>query len=460
MAPAMTHRPVFERADSEIALILGEVQLTFQELRERIRARQQRLAALPQGIAVLQASRQVDFIVNSLALFEAGIPQALLAPEWTGHERELRRQRLGPWFELEGELRFVRQGGLEGPTPHAETALVLFTSGSTGAPRAVQLSRGNVEANLRTVLASLDFSSAREQVLFLPLSYAFGLLGQLWPGLAAGACTRLVANLVELKALAEAGGLRGMISGVPSHYEALLRLLGGSAFPEVTHAVSAGAALSVPLRQRLRDFFPRARLYTNYGQTELAPRALCLRSDHPAFFTPATGYPAGNLSVRLTEEGELCIRGDQVMLGYLGDPRATQERLRDGWLHTGDLARIEPDGLVTVLGRNDDVLKVGGERIGPAEIEAALQALPGIESAGVMGQEDPLYGTSILAFLELRPDAPAWTARGLKLALRTSLSPHKIPSRYFAVERLPRTANGKLQRARLAGLIPTGQSLT
>jgi long-chain acyl-CoA synthetase len=456
----MTHRQVFERADADTALLLGDVPVSFQELRERIHARRHLVAALPPGIAVLEASRRLDFIVNSLALFEAGHPQALLAPDWTEPEQALRRQRLGPWFALDEHMSVIREERSSGPSPHAEAALILFTSGSTGAPRAVQLSRANVEANLHAVRASLDFHTAREQVLFLPLSYAFGLLGQLWPALVAGTRTRLVGNLVELKAIAEAGALRGMISGVPSHYETLARLLGATAFPDVTHVVSAGSALSVPLRQRLREAFPRAHLYANYGQTELSPRALCLRSDHPAFFTSATGYPAGNLSVKLTAEGELCIQGDQVMLGYLGDPQATHERLQDGWLRTGDTARIAPDGLVTVLGRNDDVLKVGGERIGPTELEAALQALPGVEAAAVCGQEDALYGTAILAFLELHQDAAPWSVRDVKLALRKSLSPHKIPSRYFVVERLPRTANGKLQRHLLAELMATSRSLT
>ncbi|HSP77562.1 MAG TPA: class I adenylate-forming enzyme family protein, partial [Myxococcaceae bacterium] len=350
------HRRVFGREDEGTALLVGDVPVSFRALRELIRARQQRLEALPRGVAVLRASRRLDFIVNCLALLEWGFPQALFAPEWTGPEQEVRRRRLGRCFELDDELKVVREQPEEGPPLHSETALVLFTSGSTGAPRAVQLSRINVEANLRAVLASLDFHAAREQVLLLPLSYAFGLLGQLLPGLVAGTRTRLVGNLVELKALAEAGELRGMISGVPSHFETLLRLLGSASFPEVSHVVSAGAPLSVPLRQRLREAFPRAHLYTNYGQTELSPRALCLRSDDPAFFSSATGYPVEGLSVKLTDSGELCFRGKQVMLGYLGDEAATRERLRDGWLQTGDLARLEPDGLVTVLGRNDELL--------------------------------------------------------------------------------------------------------
>lgn len=447
----------FTRADAATALLLGTEAVSFEALRQEVEARKARLAGLPPGVAILRAHRSREFIASFLALYEAGIPLAVFAPEWTSTEVEVRRRGLGCCFELNEAL----SGGwrsVSGVTQHhPDTALVLFTSGSTGAPRAVQLSRRNIEANVAAVLTSLDFAAAPMQTLFLPLSYSFGLLGQLLPALAAGLPTALLGNLVELKALLEEGRLVGMISGVPSHYEALLRLLGAGPVGTqgVTHVISAGAALSLPLRQRLLQAFPASRIYTNYGQTELAPRVLCLRSDHPAFLSSATGFPVGTLAVKLTSEGELCVRGDQVMLGYLGAPEATREKVEDGWLRTGDIAELGPDGLVTLLGRNDDLLKVGGERLSPFEIEAALRELPGVEDAAVWGREDPLYGTTLTAFLQLRPAASCPAKRELRQTLRGSLSPHKIPTEFYRVEQLPRTSNGKLQRARLVeALLP------
>jgi long-chain acyl-CoA synthetase len=441
----------FTRADAALALTLGDGTLSFNTLRQEVEARKQRLTGLPPGIAILRAHRSWKFIASFLALYEAGRPQAVFTPEWTTTEVEVRRRGLGCCFELDEDLGLGWRSESTSPQHHPETALVLFTSGSTGAPRAVQLSRGNIEANVAAVLASLDFAAASMQTLFLPLSYSFGLLGQLLPALAAGLHTELLANLVELKARLEEARLVGMISGVPSHYEALLRLLGSGPVlaKGVTHVVSAGAALSLPLRQRLLRAFPASRIYTNYGQTELSPRVLCLRSDHPAFLSQATGFPVGNLAVKLTSEGELCVRGDQVMLGYLGAPEATREKLEDGWLRTGDMAELSPDGMVTILGRNDDLLKVGGERLSPFEIEAALRELPGVEAAAVWGREDPLYGTTLTAFLQLRPGAPCPSKRELRQRLRESLSAHKIPADYYQVSQLPRTANGKLRRHQL-----------
>jgi long-chain acyl-CoA synthetase len=451
----MSAAHAFTRSDAATALSIGGESISFVALRHDIEVRKQRLGELPPGIAILRAHRSREFIASFLALYEAGVPQAVFAPEWTSAEVEVRRQGLGCCFELDEALSLQWRSASDTPRHHPETALVLFTSGSTGAPRAVQLSRRNLEANMAAVLASLDFASAPRQTLFLPLSYSFGLLGQLLPALAVGIRTDLLGNLVELKALIEEGTLEGMISGVPSHYEALLRLLGAGPLRTqgVTHVVSAGAALSLPLRQRLMQAFPASRGYTNYGQTELSPRVLCLCSDHPAFLSNATGFPVGSLRVKLTAEGELCVSGDQVMLGYLGAPEATREKLEDGWLRTGDMAELAPDGLVTLLGRNDDLLKVGGERLSPFEIEAALRELPGMEDAAVCGRADPLYGTTLLAFLQLRPGASCSSQRELRKALRDRLSPHKIPADYYRVEQLPRTSNGKLQRARLVEFV-------
>ncbi|MCP3102341.1 acyl--CoA ligase [Myxococcus sp. K15C18031901] len=451
----MSDALAFTRADGTVALTLGGRPLSFEALREAVEARKHRLGVLPPGLALLRAHRSREFIATFLALYEAGIPTAVLADDWTPSEVASRRRGLGGCFELDETFKVSWRSEETATRHHPDTAVVLFTSGSTGEPRAVQLSRRNIEANIAAVRRSLDFDAASEQTLFLPLSYSFGLLGQLLPALAAGVPTTLLDHLVELKARLDDGLLAGMVSGVPSHHEALLRLMGAGASrtEAITHVVSAGAALSPALRQRLVAAFPRARVYANYGQTELSPRALCLRSDHPAFLGPATGHPVGGLVVRLGPDGELWVRGEQVMLGYLGDDAATRAKVEDGWLRTGDLARIDADGLVTLLGRNDDLLKVGGERMSPFEIESALRELPHVEDAAVFGREDPLYGTTLTGILQLAPGAPCPLKRELKQALRGRLSAHKVPVDFYRADQLPRSRNGKLQRNRLGELL-------
>jgi long-chain acyl-CoA synthetase len=438
------------------ALRLGDAALSFAALGRAVDQDKARLDRPYEGVCALRAERSLAFVVRLLALYELGVPLALLAPDWTAAEREARLACLQRWFALDEDGRVTRQG--TGPKlHHPDCALVLFTSGSTGVPRAVQLSRANIEANVVAVVTALAFEPAGEQTLFLPLHYSFGLLGQLLPALRVGATTRLVNNLVELKQRAEHGALRGMLSGVPSHLEALVRLFGDRPLAGVTHVISAGAALPVALRRRLADIFPDSRVYSNYGQTELSPRALCMHSGHPSFFTPATGYPVGDVEVRTGADGELLVRSRQVMLGYLGDAHATAEKIVDGWLHTGDAATIADDGLVTVLGRRDHVLDIGGARVDPVEIESALAELPGVVAAAVLRQEDALRGGVLVALLV--PERPgAWPAqRELRQRLRDQLSPGKIPARFYEVSELPRTASGKLVRAGLAALVDPGR---
>lgn len=433
------------------ALILGGESVAFAQLRTAIEARKPTLAAAADGgIFVLSAERRLTFVVDFLALLELGLPQAIMSPEWTAAEAALRSATLGRCQRIDADGNMVTIDSCAA-RHHPETAVVLFTSGSTGNPRAVQLSRGNVEANVRAVIASLDFATVPQQLLFLPLSYSFGLLGQLLPALALGIPTRLLQSLVELKFLFDAGDAAGMISGVPSHYETLLRLLGdeNAAYPAISHIVSAGAALHVPTRQRLQRLFPAATIYTNYGQTEAAPRILCLKSDNPHFLSGATGYPVGNLRARCSEEGELQVSGDQIMLGYLGEVAASAAKVRDGWLQTGDLASIADDGLVTIRGRLDDLFKVGGERIGPQEIEQALLALPGVAEAAVFIEDEALYGGSIGACLQAGAGGFALSKRDIVRELGKTLSKHKIPARYFLLPTLPKSENGKILRRRL-----------
>jgi acyl-coenzyme A synthetase/AMP-(fatty) acid ligase len=148
------------------------------------------------------------------------------------------------------------------------------------------------------------------------------------------------------------------------------------------------------------------------------------------------------------------------MLGYLGDARATAEVIVDGWLRTGDAATIAGDGLVTVLGRRDHVLDIGGTRVDPVEIESALAEVPGVAAAAVLRQDDELRGGVLVALLVgERPGALPGHAE-LKRRLREQLSPGKIPARFYQVSELPRTASGKLRRAALADLVAPGRVLS
>ena len=415
-----------------IALISGKENVTFADLSKRVRSEAAGLSREPVGqIGVLTAASTIDFVVKFLAYLEAKRPLAVLAAGGAGAESE------------------ARLALLKAPC-HPNTAVILFTSGSTGTPKAVELSRANIDANTRGVISSLDFASAKEQTLYLPLSYSYGLLGQLLPALECKIPTRLLEKLTDAKGLFDDGVASGMWSGVPAHWETILRSTDAdnACNPKITHVISAGAPMHVSLRERLRERFPNAVLYNNYGQTEASPRLLCFSSRDPEFFLGGVGRPVGDAQVKLSKDGELEVRGSQIMLGYLGDQTATTAKLSQGWLRTGDLAEISASGLVSILGRRDELFNVGGERTSPSEIEIALKSLPGITDAAVFVEDDPLYGSKISAFLV----GPLLTKNQLMSTLAGKLSLHKTPKDFYTLEKLPRSPSGKLLRAELGNL--------
>lgn len=424
--------------DQSLALAGAWGETRFRDLRRLVREKKAGLSR--GGVALLTARAEPDFVAEALACLEAGNPCALVPPDLSG--AELRQRR----------------GLLERPA-HPDAALILFTSGSTGGPKAVQISAESVRANTAAVIDTLAFAQAASQTLFLPLSYAFGFLGQLLPALSLGIPTYFPKSLLEAREILLRGHASGMWSGVPAQWAALLPACEEGGGRGITHLVSAGEALPLSMRERLREHFPRATIFQNYGLTEASPRVLSLSSAHPAFWEEsATGLPVPGISLRIGEGGELLVRGPQVMLGYLGDEAATAQKIAAGWLCTGDMASLDENGIAHVFGRRDELFKIGGERASPHEIEAALSALPGVRDAAVFVAKDELYGARIQALLVVGGDfvADRWA---LLEDLKEELSGNKIPSEFFLVERLPRTANGKLRRAELPALLGGAKAL-
>jgi long-chain acyl-CoA synthetase len=443
---------------AEIAISTRAGACSYAALHLQIHDRMDRMRTMDDGIIILTESMTVGFVATLLALMSQPRVVCVFSSAWTQDERESRRALLGRCFEVDGQGAVVGVWGGAPAPAHPDTRLVLFTTGSTGLPKAVQLSEANIRSNTRAVIDAVGFRTARTQTLFLPLSYSYGLLGQLLPALEVGMRTDLVDRLVDLADGLASQALRGMISGVPSHYETMLRALPpGRVCRGISHVVTAGAYSPPDLRRRLHDAFPCATIYSNYGQTEASPRILCFTSAHPLFYTPATGYPVGDLHVRLSARGELLVRGAQIMLGYLGDDDGTREKVEDGWLATGDLADIAAGGLVTVTGRTDELFNVGGERTSALEIEAAIRRVRGVRNVGLLVVDDALYGSACVAYVV--PAGVDVSADGVRDELRRLISRHKIPRELYLIPELPLTQNGKVDKPALTALYRRRSSL-
>ncbi|MBK7892017.1 MAG: acyl--CoA ligase [Bdellovibrionales bacterium] len=408
------------------ALIIQNVIYTFAELQELVDRKSEQIKKQGIKTLVLTADKNIEFITQFLSGLKSGIPIVLFSSD---HSLDLRSKY---------EAMIVE------PVFHPETALILFTSGSSGKPKAVQLSLSNIKSNTNAVIETLDFKTAAEQFLFLPLSYSFGILGQLLPALATGVSTHIANSLIDLKTVFDERSATGMLSGVPSHWEAILRLTDSnpSCGQNITHIVSAGAFFSSDLRGRLRRRFPKAKLFNNYGQTEASPRLISMSSDNAHFFSDSTGYPVTGIEARLANDQELLVKGPQIMLGYVGDASGTNEKIKNGWLHTGDIAHMEPDGLTTILGRKDDLIKIGGERISINEIESVLRGFENCDDAAVYIAEDPVYEKKISALLVFTKTPP--TRKNLQNYVRLYLNAPRMPKEFYSIDKIPRSSNGKV----------------
>jgi O-succinylbenzoic acid--CoA ligase len=228
----------------------------------------------------------------------------------------------------------------------------------------------------------------------------------------------------------------------PPHFRCAL--LGGGPAPQPL--LERCAALGVPVVQ-------------TYGLTESASQAVTLSPADALRKLGSAGQPLLPVGLRIDvdgreaapgEVGEILLRGPTITVGYSGHPEATAEAIRDGWLHTGDMGHRDAEGYLYVADRRSDLIISGGENIYPAEVEAALLAHPAVAEAGVVGLPDAQWGQVPVAAIVLRSPA---AESDILAALRAHLAAYKLPRRIIVLSELPRTASGKLQRARLRELL-------
>lgn len=325
--------------------------------------------------------------------------------------------------------------------PADEPATILFTSGTTGAPKAARLALDNHLANARAAIEVLGIDASSRFLCTLPLFHVGGLA-------TAFRCRLAGATLLLHERFDAAAVARDLCSGathaslVASTLARVLDAYGGE-FPSSVRAVLVGGGpVPAPLLDRAR----RARLpvLQTYGLTETASMATCERLGQADGST--AGLPMPGFDVRIASGSEIEVRGAAVMRGYLGAPPVT------GWFPTGDLGELDSRGRLVVHARRTDLIVSGGENVYPAEVEAALLAHPRVTEAAVLPSPDERWGQVGIAYVV--GDA---AESDLRAFLRERIARYKIPARFLAVSSLPRTPAGKIDRLRLSN--PTAQPL-
>jgi malonyl-CoA/methylmalonyl-CoA synthetase len=343
-------------------------------------------------------------------------------------------------------------------------ALVLYTSGTTGAPKGAVLTRANVASNLDALARAWDWTADDALVHALPLFHVHGLALGLFGPLRRGGRVRVLPRF-DPDLLADALADGTMLFAVPTMYHRLAERLDhapalATALARARLLVSGSAPLPVREHARLRAHTGRG-VVERYGLTETLINTSVRARDGAR---PGTvGAALDGIEVRLVDDrratldvaddatlGEVAVRGPNVFAGYLHRPDATAAaRDDDGWFYTGDLATRAPDGAVRVVGRRaTDLIKTGGYKVGAGEVEAALLEHPAVREAAVRGVADDDLGERIEAWVVLRPEVPCAPA-SLSEHVASLIAWHKRPRAVHAVESLPRNAMGKVLKTRL-----------
>jgi long-chain acyl-CoA synthetase len=339
-------------------------------------------------------------------------------------------------------------------------AVLIFTSGTAGAPKAAILTHLNLLENICQNFSTSDHIQDGDVVFgVLPMYHIFGLNVVLGMSLMAGACVVLVQRFDPVTAV-ETFAERNVtiVPGAPPIWVAMSLMDGvdASAFATVRLALTGAARMPLDASDRLKRKFG-IDLREGYGLTEAAP--VVTSSVGVENRTGSVGRAVQGVDVRIVDEeghdtpvgdeGEVWVKGPNVFAGYWNDPEATARVLdRDGWLHTGDIGLVDDDGYLYLVDRAKDLIIVSGFNVYPAEVEEVLMRHPAVFEAGVVGVSHPHTGEAVRAFVVLRPGAEA-DEDALIDHCHDHIARYKCPSKVLIVDELPHNRFGKLLRRSL-----------
>ncbi len=361
-------------------------------------------------------------------------------------------------------------GELRSPKP-GDPAQIQYTSGTTGFPKGALLHHNGLVRNGNDAMARAGLNPGDSFVHHMPLFHTTGCAVLVLGGLATSA-TMLLAPMFDPATVIRviARERTHFILGVPTMIVALIEAVekSGADVSSIRRIMSGGSMVPPELCRKARAVFG-APIQIVYGQTETCPvltqtwyedaeEDLTQTIGQPSAHTEISiRNPATNSVVSIGEQGEICARGYQVMLGYNDNPEATAKTIdAEGWLHTGDLGRMDPRGYLRITGRVKEMIIRGGENLFPAEIENTLLEHPAIAEIAVVGVPDEKWGEQVACFMRCSGlDKP--TSAELKAFIRERLSAQKTPAYWIWVDQWPLTGSGKIQKFKLGEGFAAGE---
>lgn len=492
---------------TKIALSSREKRVNYQELRSMVLSLTGALAAagITRGdrVATLMFNR-VELLTAYLALFRLGavlvpLNTRLAEPEWrymledSGAVALLSEEGFASFLEpLRGNLQGPREvicvgaegeglkkweelagfPALEEPPeePGIEDDLyILYTSGTTGKPKGAVITHMNFLWNSINAQVTGGFCGSDVVYYGLPLFHGAAMGGCFATLLLGGTVVlRPRFDALELVRLIEEEGIT-RVPAVPPMLKALMEIPNLESRNLSSLKVFNTGATIIPqaLKENLLERFPWVDVVDSYGLTEATSYCTTLPGKDFLRKAACVGKPHAYVEIRVVDEkdrdvpvgevGEILVRGPNIMRGYWARPQETQEALRGGWLHTGDLGRLDQEGYLYLVDRKKDMIISGGENVYPREVEEVLNLHPGVSEAAVVGFPDDRWGEKVVAYIVAGKGCDL-SAEELDKYCRKSLAGYKCPKEYFFVEELPRTPTGKILKRALRKEAPSACS--
>jgi fatty-acyl-CoA synthase len=342
---------------------------------------------------------------------------------------------------------------------------IQYTSGTTGFPKGATLSHHNILNNGYVVGEGMRYTEADRICVPVPFYHCFGMVMGNLAATSHGACVVIPAPAFDPAATLRAVQAERCTSlyGVPTMFIAELALPDFADYDlsSLRTGCMAGSPCPVEVMKRVISEMQMAEVTIAYGMTETSPVSTQTGADdelerrvstvgrvHPHVEVKVVD-PDSDLVVAAGTPGELCTRGYSVMKGYWDEPGKTAEVLRDGWMHTGDLAVMDTEGYLNIVGRIKDMVIRGGENVYPREIEEFLYTHPDVVDAQVIGVPDERYGEELMAWVRLREGADPLTAEALREFATGKLAHYKIPRYVHIVDEFPMTVTGKIRKGQM-----------